>query len=359
MGLFMRRSLAPVDSARRVGDAEFVTQFQALRIHGSDDAKTRIEARLERVALADLSPGEVTIRVAWSGINYKDALAATGKGRILRRYPLIGGVDLSGVVVESAAPSVPVGARVLVTGCGLSETRDGGYAEYARVPADAVVPLPASLDLRTAMAVGTAGFAAALAVHRLEHNGLAPGQGPVVVTGATGGVGSIAIDMLSVRGHEVIAVTGKPAESGEYLRSLGAADVVAREALVLSTRPLEPARYAGAVDNVGGALLSLLLRSCHPWGSVASVGMAGGSELATSVMPFILRGVNLLGINSSATRREPRLALWQRIGTDLAPRHLERIVTDTVALTELPAAFDRLIAGSKTGRTLVRVSGET
>jgi NADPH2:quinone reductase len=334
-----------------------VTDFNALRIHGGT-AQQRIEARLERLTLADLSPGEVVIRVAWSGINYKDALAATGEGRILRRYPLVGGVDLSGVVVESNAPEHPVGARVLVTGCGLSESRDGGYAEYARVPADAVVALPAGLDLRGAMAIGTAGFAAALAVHRMEHNGLVPGQGPVLVTGATGGVGSIAIDILAGRGHEVVALTGKPREAGDYLRALGAARVVQRAELELSTRPLEPARWAGAVDNVGGTLLSWLLRSCIPWGSVASVGMAGGAELTTSVMPFILRGVNLLGINSAATPREPRLALWRRIGSDLAPRHLERIVTATVPLADLPAAFERFIAGTNTGRTLVRVSGE-
>lgn len=345
-----------VDSLRGVGDAEFVQTFDALRIHGQD---AEADARLVRLTREDLSPGEVVIRVAWSGINYKDALAATGKGRILRRFPLVGGVDLSGTVVESSDAGVTVGERVVVTGCGLSETRDGGYAEFARVPADAVVPLPASLDLRGAAAVGTAGFAAALAIHRLEHNGLAPGQGPVVVTGATGGVGSLAIDLLAGRGHEVVAVTGKTATAGEYLRSLGAARVASPDELGLSERPLEAARWAGAVDNLGGPMLSWLLRSCQPWGSVASVGLAAGSVLTTSVMPFILRGVNLLGVNSSATPREPRLALWKRIGSDLAPRHLDRIVTEVVSLAELPRAFARFIDGSNTGRTLVRISGET
>jgi NADPH2:quinone reductase len=326
-----------------------VHSFSALRIHGQDaDA----DARLVRLSLDDLSPGDVVIRVAWSGINYKDALAATGKGRILRRFPLVGGIDLSGVVVDT-------GQRVVVTGCGLSETRDGGYAEYARVPADAVVPLPASLDLRGAAAIGTAGFAAALAVHRLEHNGLVPGQGPVIVTGSTGGVGSLAIDMLSGRGHEVVAVTGKQGTAREYLHALGATRVVTREELGLSDRALEPARWAGAVDNLGGSMLSWLLRTCQPWGSVASVGLAAGSDLSTSVMPFILRGVNLLGVNSSATPREPRLALWKRIGSDLAPRHLDRIVTDVVTLDALPRTFERFIEGRNTGRTLVRVSGET
>jgi NADPH2:quinone reductase len=330
-------------------------EFTALRIHG----RAAGDARLARLRVADLSEGEVVVRVAWSDINYKDALAGTGAGSILRRFPLVGGVDLSGVVVESADASIAPGARVLVTGCGLSETRDGGYAEYARVPAEAIVPLPASLDLRGAMTLGTAGFAAALAVHRLEHNGLVPGQGPVVVTGATGGVGSIAIDMLATRGHEVVAVTGKPDVAGDYLRSLGATQVLARAELNLSDRPLETARWAGAVDNVGGDVLSWLLRSCHPWGSVASVGMAGGADLKVSVMPFILRGVNLLGVNSSATRREPRLALWRRIATDLAPRHLDRIVMRTVDLQTLPEAFAALLAGEVVGRTLVRVSGET
>lgn len=340
-------------------------EFTALRIHKNPDTsrasagRLPVEARLEKLRVEDLSEGEVLVRVAWSGINYKDALAATGAGSILRRFPLNGGVDCSGVVVESSSPEFAPGARVVITGCGLSETRDGGYAEYVRVPTEAVVPLPPTLDLRTAMAVGTAGFAAALAVHRLEHNGLRPGQGPVAVTGATGGVGSIAIDMLARRGHEVVAITGKPAEAGDYLRSLGAARVVGRGELALSDRPLDSAQWAGAVDNVGGELLSWLLRTCHPWGSVASVGMAGGAELRVSVMPFILRGVNLLGVNSAATRRAPRLALWQRIATDLAPRHLDRIATRTVDLHELPSVFEGFLSGGVVGRTLVRVSGET
>lgn len=338
-----------------------MSEFTALRIHRRDPGAPRlaVEARLERLRPDDLAEGEVLVRVAWSGINYKDALAATGAGSILKRFPLVGGVDLAGVVAESTDARVPVGTRVLVTGCGLSETRDGGYAELARVPADAVVPLPPTLDLRSAMAIGTAGFAAALAVHRMEHNGLVPGQAPVLVTGATGGVGSVAIDILSARGHEVVAVTGKPDIAGDYLRSLGATRVVAREELQLTTKPLESAQWAGAVDNVGGPMLSWLLRSCQPWGSVASVGMAGGAMLETSVMPFILRGVNLLGINSAATRREPRLALWARIASDLAPRHLDRIVTRTVTLEELPRVFPEFLAGGVTGRTLVRISGET
>lgn len=324
--------------------------FSAFRIHEQ-------HAGIEQLRLDALSPGDVTVRVQWSGINYKDALAGTGKGRILRRFPLVGGVDLAGVVEASGDPAIAVGEKVLVTGCGLSETRDGGYAEYARVPAEAVVKLPASLTLRAAMAVGTAGFAAALAVTQLEHNGLAPGQGPVAVSGATGGVGLVAIDMLARRGYEVVALTRK-ADSAPLLRRVGASEVQLLDGSAPSTRPLEPERWAAAIDNIGGALLSWLLRGTRMQGSVAAVGLAGGAELNVSVMPFILRGVNLLGINSAATRRDRRLGIWQRIAGDLAPRHLDDIVTRTVSLTDLPQAFESILAGSNAGRTLVRIGDE-
>jgi NADPH2:quinone reductase len=321
--------------------------FAAFRIHEQ-------RAGIEQLQLADLSPGDVTIRVQWSGINYKDALAGTGKGRILRRFPLVGGVDLAGIVSASSDPTIAVGEQVLVTGCGLSETRDGGYAEFARVPADAVVKMPPNLTMRNAMAVGTAGFAAALAVMQLEHNGLTAGQGPVAVTGATGGVGLIAIDMLAARGHEVVAFTRK-ADAVALLRRVGASHVEVLDGSAPSSRPLEPERWAGAIDNVGGALLSWLLRGTRMQGSVAAVGLAGGAELNVSVMPFILRGTNLLGINSAATRRDRRLAVWNRIGSDLAPRHLDEIVTRTVHLDGLLLAFESILAGSNTGRTLVRI----
>jgi acrylyl-CoA reductase (NADPH) len=322
--------------------------FSAFRIHEN-------HAGVESLTVEQLSPGEVTIRVHWSGINYKDALAGTGKGRILRRFPLVGGVDLAGEVVASTDPALAVGASVLVTGCGLSETRDGGYAEFARVPAEAVVKLPASLGMQGAMTVGTAGFAAALAITQLEHNGLAPGAGPVAVTGATGGVGMLAIDMLKTRGYEVVAFTRK-AQSAPLLKRIGADDVQVLDAATLSTRPLEVERWAGAIDNIGGAVLSHLLRSVRMQGGVAAVGLAGGAELNVSLMPFLLRGVNLLGVNSAATRREKRLAIWQRIGSDLAPQHLADIATRTVSLQELPQAFESLIAGRNTGRTLVRIA---
>jgi acrylyl-CoA reductase (NADPH) len=321
--------------------------FNAFRIHEQ-------RAGIEQLQLDQLSPGEVTIRVHWSGINYKDALAGTGKGRILRRFPLVGGVDLAGVVAASTDPAWREGDKVLVTGCGLSETRDGGYAEYARVPAEAVVKLPDSLSLRAAMAVGTAGFAAALSVMQLEHNGLAPGQGPVAVTGATGGVGLLAIDMLARRGHEVVALTRK-ADSAALLKQIGASEVQVLDGSAPSTRPLEVERWAGAIDNIGGAWLSWLVRSTRMQGSVAAVGLAGGADLNVSVMPFILRGVNLLGINSAATRREKRLAVWSRIAGDLAPRHLDAIVTNTVGLDGLAHAFQSIVAGNHTGRTLVRI----
>lgn len=323
--------------------------FNAFRIHETG-------ARLEPLSLEQISAGDVTIRVHWSGINYKDALAGTGKGRILRRFPLIGGVDLAGTVVSSSDPAFAAGDPVLVTGCGLSEVRDGGYAEFARVPAEAVVPLPAGLTLRHAMAVGTAGFAAALAIMQLEHNGLTPGQGPVAVTGSTGGVGLLAIDMLARRGHEVIAFTRKT-DATPLLKRIGASDVLPPE--TGSGKPMEAERWAGAIDNVGGTVLAQLLRGTRMQGGVAAVGLAGGAELAVSLMPFLLRGVNLLGVNSAATRREKRLAVWRRIAGDLAPRHLDTIVTRTVALAELPQAFDSLVAGSNTGRTLVRIHDES
>jgi NADPH2:quinone reductase len=243
---------------------------------------------------------------------------------------------------------------VLVTGSDLSETQDGGYAQYARVKGDSVIPMPAGLDARSAMALGTAGFTAALAIHRMEENGQAPAGGPVVVTGATGGVGSIAVDMLSARGYEVVAVSGKE-QAIPYLQSLGAARVLIRQQLDYGKQSLENAQFAGAIDNVGGDMLGWLTRSVGYGGNIASVGLAGGAKLETNVMPFILRAVNLLGINSVATPRPLRLAVWKRIATDLAPRHLDTIVTREVDLHTLAGAFAPYIDGAVTGRTLVRI----
>jgi NADPH2:quinone reductase len=328
-----------------------VNTFKAFRIHETDG---KISAGFEELTQGELTPGEVVIAVQYSGINYKDALAATGAGKILRRYPLVGGIDLAGVVKSSRDPRYLPGDAVLVTGCGLSETADGGYAEFARVKGESVIPMPPGLDGFRAMALGTAGFTAALAIDRMERNGQTPARGPIVVTGASGGVGSIAIDMLSVRGYEVIAVTGK-SEAADYLKSLGAAKVMSRTELALGSKPLEPARYAGVIDSVGGEMLAGLTRHVDFWGNIACVGLAGGADLVMTVMPFILRGVNLLGINSSATPRTERLAVWERIAGDLAPRHLARIAHRTITLSELPDAFQAYIDGKVVGRTVVKI----
>ena len=328
-----------------------MNRFRAYRIHSEGG---KVAARFEDLSLDDLAAGEVVIRVSHSGINYKDALAATGAGKILRRYPLVGGIDLAGVVESSADPRFAAGDAVLVTGCGLSETHDGGYAQYARVPADWVIPMPQGLDAATAMAIGTAGFTAALAIHRMEQNGQQPQGGAIAVTGATGGVGSIAIDMLAGRGYRVVAVSGK-ADATAYLEALGASEVLARGQIDYGSRPLEAARFAGAIDNLGGETLAWLTRTVDFFGNIASIGLAAGPELKTTVMPFILRGIALLGINSSATRRDWRLAVWQRIATDLRPRHLARIVTRTIDFAELPGAFPAYLEGRITGRTVVRI----
>jgi NADPH2:quinone reductase len=328
-----------------------IKSLRAYRIHREGK---QIQARFDQVALDELTPGDVVVRVRYSGINYKDALAATGTAPILRKYPLAGGIDLAGEVVSSSDPRFTPGQQVLVTGCGLSETQDGGYAEYARVQGDWAIPLPAGLTDTDAMKLGTAGFTAALAIHRMEQNGQRPGNGPVVVTGATGGVGSLAINMLAGLGYEVVAVTGK-SDADDYLRELGAARILRRQDIDLGTRPMEAATWAGAIDNVGGEVLTWLTRTVDFWGNIASVGLAASHELHTTVMPFILRGVSLLGINSVATPRPLRLEVWQRLAGDLRPARLDRITTRTVGFDELPAQFDAYIQGKVTGRTLVRI----
>ena len=329
-----------------------MSSFRAYRIHRVDG---RIAAKFDEVTLDDLTPGDVLVRVTYSDINYKDALAATGTAPILRKYPLAGGIDLAGEVVSSADARFTPGQKVLVTGCGLSETQDGGYAEYSRRQGDWVIPIPAGMTDHDAMRIGTAGFTAALAIHRMEQNGQAPGKGPIVVTGATGGVGSLAINMLAGRGYEVVAVSGKP-DADDYLRELGAARILRRQDINLGSKPMEAVQWAGAIDNVGGELLTWLTRTVDFWGNIASIGLAGSAELKTTVMPFILRGVNLLGINSSATPRDVRLAVWKRIATDLHPALLERIAGRLVTFDELPAQFDAFIQGRVVGRTVVRIS---
>ncbi len=324
--------------------------FTAFRIH-NDDAGYR--AGLEQVALDQLSPGEVVVRARWSSVNYKDALAGTGQGKILRRFPLVGGIDVAGEVVASRDPAFREGDAVLATGCGLSETRDGGYSQYVRLESKWAIPLPPGLSLREAMVLGTAGFTAALALLRMKDNRQTPAHGPLAVTGATGGVGSLAVDIFSRAGFEVHAISGK-AEAKDYLTTLGATQVLGREALA-TTRPMESARFGGGLDNVGGAMLTSLLAQTAPYGNVASAGLAASAELDMTVMPFIIRGVSLLGVASAGTARDIRGQVWQHLGDDWKPRHLDTICTREVGLDGLPEVFATMLGGGSFGRTLVRI----
>ena len=325
--------------------------FHAFRIHA--DAKS-YRAGIEEMRVDDLSPGEVTVKVAYSSVNYKDALAGTGKGKILREPALNGGIDVAGYVAASTDPNFKEGDQVLCTGCGLSETRDGGYAEYARLQSKWTVALPAGLTLRESMILGTAGFTAALSLYRMLKNGQVPGMGPIVVTGATGGVGSLAIDILTRAGFEAHAISGK-IEHFDDLIALGAKQCISRQDLYWGQRPLETSRWAGAIDSVGGDMLAGLTRVIHPYGNIASCGLAAAPELQTTVMPFILRGVSLLGIASAGTARDIRDEIWMHLASDWKPAHLDRIATREVGLDELPGIFDMMLAGGSFGRTLVKL----
>lgn len=322
--------------------------FQALRIH--NDAQG-YRSGIEPLSIDDLSPGEIVIKTAFSSVNYKDALAGTGKGRILRDFPLVGGIDVAGHVVASTDPAFKEGDPVLVTGCALSELRDGGYSEYARIEAKWAVRLPTGLSLRDSMILGTAGFTAALALLRMHENRQTPAHGPIAVTGATGGVGSLAVDIFSSAGYTVHAISGKP-EHADYLGAIGASQVLGREALA-TTRPLETPRFGGGLDNVGGAMLVSLLAQTRPYGNVVSAGLAASADLPGSVMPFILRGVSLIGVASSGTARDIRDRVWQHLASDWKPRHLDRICTREVGLGGLPGVFDEMLDGRSLGRTLV------
>jgi acrylyl-CoA reductase (NADPH) len=328
-----------------------MTRFRAFRIH-NDDAGHR--ASIETIDSAALSAGEVLIKVAYSSINYKDALAGTGKGRILRRYPLNGGIDVAGRVVASTDPALKEGDAVLCTGSGLSETRDGGFAEYARLDALWTIPLPSGLSLRESMIIGTAGFTAALALLRMQDNRQTPALGPIAVTGASGGVGQLAIDIFSRAGYEVHAISGKTSHF-DALRELGACECINRHQLAFSGKPMDSARFGGALDNVGGAMLAGLLPLIHPYGNVAICGNTGGVEFTSTVMPFIIRGASLLGVASAGTARDIRDEIWQRLASEWKPRMLDRIATREIGLDELPSVFAGMLAGDSFGRTLVRM----
>lgn len=324
--------------------------FSAFRIHKDDHGHHSVIAPLQ---VDDLSPGQVLIRAQWSSVNYKDALAGTGRGRILRRFPLVGGIDVAGVVVASSDPAWREGDAVLATGCGLSETRDGGYSQYVRLESSAVIALPAGLTPREAMVLGTAGFTAALALLRMQDNRLTPGHGPLAVTGASGGVGSLAVDIFSRAGYAVHAVSGKP-EQADWLRAIGASEVLPRDALA-DTAPLQSARFGGGLDNAGGPMLASLLAQTVGYGSVVSAGLAAEPSLEMTVMPFILRGVSLLGVSSASAPRALREQVWERLGSDWKPAHLEAICTREIGLAELPPVFESMLSGGSRGRTVVRI----
>ncbi|MBT5891096.1 MAG: acryloyl-CoA reductase [Chromatiales bacterium] len=326
--------------------------FRAFRVHAD---KSGVSAGVEELTLADLTPGEVVVKGEWSSINYKDALAATGAGRILRTSPLVGGVDIAGTVISSEDPDIAVGQRVLMNGGGLSEVRDGGFTEVASLPSGGPIPIPDELSSRDAMLIGTAGFTAAYAIHRMELNGQRPANGAIAVTGATGGVGSVAIDMLAGLGYSVMAMSTKP-EQADYLKSLGASEVLDLKEFDFGKRPLEKGLWSGAIDNLGGETLAGLIRNASPNANIAAIGLAQGFEVNTTVMPFILRGVNLLGINSVDVPRELRVAIWQRIATDLRPRHLALMESTALTLDTLMPAFQPYVDGKIIGRTLVRLS---
>ena len=323
---------------------------RAFRIH-NDDAG--YHAGIETIPVPEPADGEVLVRVAYSGINYKDALAGTGKGKVVKTFPLTGGIDAAGIVEQSRHQGYKPGDAVIATGWGMAFDHDGGYAEYLCVPADWLVPIPQGLDPRTAMIHGTAGFTAALAVHRLLTNGQTPDMGPILVTGASGGVGSIAVAILSRLGFEVAAVSGKP-EMHQWLTDLGAARILGRDDLPGGDRPLEKAVWGGAIDNVGGAMLARITRTVVNYGSIASIGLAGGTELSTTVLPFILRGVSLLGVHSVDIPYQQRVELWQHLASDWAPADLDLILDSCITLDALPELFERMLSGRTHGRVLVQ-----
>jgi len=328
--------------------------FRSFRIHKDEDG---YRAGLENIRLDDLSEGDLTIRVGWSSINYKDALAGTGKGKILRQFPLTGGIDMAGTVVQSGSEQFSPGQEVIVTGCGLSETRDGGYSEYLRVESQSAVPLPDGLTAREAMVLGTAGFTAALCLYRMEACGQTPESGPIVVTGASGGVGSVAINLLTRAGYEVHAISGK-VEEFDYLEKLGARQCISRHDLHWGQNPLEKSRWAGCIDNVGGDMLAGISRVIDLYGNIACCGMAGGHGLNTTVFPMILRGVSLLGISSANCPYDIRRTLWDRLANEWKPPQLKAIEAGEVTLENMLEVFENMLSGGSLGRTVVKVNPE-
>ena len=329
-------------------------RFKAYRLSETPDKKMRAE--FVECTIDDLDPGDILVRVAYSSVNYKDALAATGKGKILRRPSCIGGIDFAGTVVESSDARFKKGdAVVTVSGEYVGVSNDGGYAAYARVKGDWIAKLPAGLSLWEAMAFGTAGYTAGIALVRMEHNGLKPANGPVIVNGATGGVGSIAIAMLARLGYHVVALTGKESEA-DWLKKLGAKEILLRQSLNLEKiKPLDKASWAGAVDNLGGPVLAWMASTMKDNGVIASIGLAASARLETWVMPFILRGVSLLGVNSGDSSNHMRDEVWARLATDLKPPLLKEMAR-TIALRELPAVFDDFINARVTRRIVVDVN---
>ena len=327
--------------------------FDCYRIHNDAEG---YRSGVEQITLEALTSGDVLIDVHYSSVNYKDALAGTGKGKILRRFPLNGGIDCSGIVIQSECPQFKPGDSVLVTGSGLSETLDGGYSQRVQVPHQQVIALPSGLSLRDVMILGTAGFTAGLALLRMLENRQHPQLGPIAVNGATGGVGMLATGLFAKAGFEVHAVSGKP-EHAALLKSIGAAEVLPREA-VLTDRPMDSARFGGAVDSVGGAMLASMLAQTAPYGNVASCGLVSGIELHITVMPFIIRGVSLLGIASAGTERDIRLKVWELLAQHWGSDSLNTLKVREIGLAGLPDIFQDMLSGHSFGRTVVKIDGK-
>jgi acrylyl-CoA reductase (NADPH) len=347
----LRNRPRPVNlSAPKTREAQALATFKAIRIDKADKGTT---AALTQFDEADLMEGDVTVRVEWSTVNYKDGLAVTGRAPVVRRFPMIGGIDFAGTVEQSTHPQWKAGDKVICNGWGQGETHLGAYAEKARVKGDWLVRLPAGMSARDAMAIGTAGYTAMLAVLALERHGLAPASGPVVVTGAAGGVGSVAIAVLSKLGYHVIASTGRMSET-EYLKNLGATEVIDRNELTAPAKPLARERWAGGVDSVGTTTLANLLSMTTYGGAIAACGLAGGMDLPTSVAPFILRGVCLLGIESVMCPIELRKTAWNRLVSDMDPGKLAEI-THEIGLDQVIDTAAKILAGQVRGRIVVKI----